>query len=633
MSDLTHLSFAIGPVQGFVAQSRRTRDLWGSSYLLSFLAGHAMRGAASAGARIVRPRVDEDPLFLWICGKGSGHPPRIGSLPNQFVVELPGPGEEAARVVARKACAALSNAWSAVCKAVWEEYVAPAEELGRGTRKIWDRQIGGFWEVAWAAGPESARDLMARRKLWRTHRLPEEPGDKCTVMPDLQELSGHVRSQGREARERQDAFWDAMRRQVGSLDLADRERLSAIALIKRLYPRVAEEALGWPVDRTHWPSTAYVAAVPWIRRVVEHASAAAEGYAEKVAELDPECRSGWPGAFTGLNDSPAPNFVRLDGNLFHGPPTPDDADPGLIESAKKALRQITESTDGEGRALGPAPRFFALLLADGDRLGRVVADLGGQRVGRALTRFTREVPGIVRRHDGVTVYAGGDDVLAMLPVEGALACAQGLAEAYAQAFDGAVATLSAAVTFVPIRFPLAAALAEAHRLLDDVAKDGNGRNSLAVAALKSGGLHSQWVSTWIRRGPEGEQVSAVEALDAVVQDMRKDVKGERTLSSSFVYRLRDTLGLLCGWHHWQPGRVAPLPAGLDLDAFVLAELVRTLDEREPSTASRRFAQRIVALLRSARNSSEPGGNAGEEVGFDALLLARFLAGGAQEDDR
>lgn len=26
-----HLHFSIGPVQGFVAQSRRTRDLWGSS--------------------------------------------------------------------------------------------------------------------------------------------------------------------------------------------------------------------------------------------------------------------------------------------------------------------------------------------------------------------------------------------------------------------------------------------------------------------------------------------------------------------------------------------------------------------------------------------------------------------------
>lgn len=58
------LDISIGPVQGFVAQSRRTRDLWGSSYLLSFLAAHAMHGAQQAGGRIIRPVVGKDPLYL-----------------------------------------------------------------------------------------------------------------------------------------------------------------------------------------------------------------------------------------------------------------------------------------------------------------------------------------------------------------------------------------------------------------------------------------------------------------------------------------------------------------------------------------------------------------------------------------
>ncbi len=74
------LDISIGPVQGFVAQSRRTRDLWGSSYLLSFLSAHAMRGARKAGGRIVRPVVDDDPLYLWVRGCRVGEAPRIGSL-------------------------------------------------------------------------------------------------------------------------------------------------------------------------------------------------------------------------------------------------------------------------------------------------------------------------------------------------------------------------------------------------------------------------------------------------------------------------------------------------------------------------------------------------------------------------
>ena len=42
MAELQRLHFSIGPVQGFVAQSRRTRDLWASSFLLSHLAQVAL---------------------------------------------------------------------------------------------------------------------------------------------------------------------------------------------------------------------------------------------------------------------------------------------------------------------------------------------------------------------------------------------------------------------------------------------------------------------------------------------------------------------------------------------------------------------------------------------------------------
>ena len=48
-----------------MAQSRRTCDRWGSSYLLSFLSAHAMRGAENSGGRIVRPIVGDDPLHGW----------------------------------------------------------------------------------------------------------------------------------------------------------------------------------------------------------------------------------------------------------------------------------------------------------------------------------------------------------------------------------------------------------------------------------------------------------------------------------------------------------------------------------------------------------------------------------------
>jgi len=275
------LDFSIGPVQGFVSQSRRTRDLWGSSYLLAFLSAHAMRGAVEAGGRLVLPDegvVEQDPLYQWVSGRREGDPPRIGSLPNHFTVEVEGDASEAAHAGKRS----LRAAWNRVCRAVWSRFVEPACPHGNGAEEIWTRQIESFWEVMWtASGADGTPGLLARRKHWRSHCPPDEPGDKCTVMRDRQELSGFVRAR---SGTRQDAFWSAVRRagRVGLLDLRENERLCAIALVKRLFPKVEAEALGWEVDASHWPSTVHVGAVRWIRRVAQAVPEQAAAYAETV---------------------------------------------------------------------------------------------------------------------------------------------------------------------------------------------------------------------------------------------------------------------------------------------------------------------------------------------------------------
>ena len=50
-------------------------------------------------------------------------------------------------------------------------------------------------------------------------------------------------------------------------------------------------------------------------------------------------------------------------------------------------------------------------------------------------------------------------------------------------------------------------LGEARRLLDEIAKDRNGRDSLAAAVVKPGGPYCDWATTWTtwtRGGREGE---------------------------------------------------------------------------------------------------------------------------------
>ena len=534
-----------------MSQSRRTRDLWSSSYLLSFLAGHAMRGAQLAGGRVIQPAVDDDLLYRWVAGQREGDAPRLGSLPNHFVVEVDGASSQ----VAAAAREGMNDAWRNVCDAVWQVYVKPVVSHGNGTAEIWGRQVSGFWEFVWTAGqPDQPGGLLDRRKHWRSHRATDEAGDKCTLTHDLQELSGYVRAQGRDERERQDSFWRSVRKAGGlsPLDLRENERLSAISVVKRLFPLVSRQALGWDVDRSHWPST--------------------------------------------------------------------------IEIAAETSATDASHDDAGGPADSPPP-FYALVLADGDRLGRLVGELGGAVVGAALSGFTTDVPGIVAEHGGVTVYAGGDDVLAMLPVEEAIDCAGELADTYRSAFAGRPgATLSAAVVLAQAHVPLRSVVDQSHRLLDEVAKEGNGRDSLAVAVLKGSGKHCQWVSSWNRWLYEDNTVPALNVLDELAQQFR-NAATEPGVSGSLVYRLRDTLARLCGWERWQPGDWGALPPGLDLQPILRADISRSLAATGSGTEydARALVDVMGRMLGPSRSSDRAQHADSTEVGIDGLLLARFLA--------
>ena len=646
------LDVSIGPVQGFVAQSRRTRDLWGSSYLLSFLSAHAMHGVVKAGGRVIEPVVDDDPLYKWVRNCREGDAPLIGSLPNRFAVEVGVDGDPQA--IARAGVDALHAAWKRVSDAVWAGFVQHACPMGNGTEQIWQRQVDGFWEVTWTAGAsaDEGGHLLARRKHWRSHRLPDEPGDKCTVMHDLQELSGYVRSQGHA--KRQDRFWDHVCRRRRTLDVQDKERLCAIALVKRLFPKVAARAIGWHVEATHWPSTVHIAARPWICQVQGSAAEKARNYAEAVKKVAPEgvlSERQW--TCTDENSSSAGNFSRLDANYYHRtfvaseqlcPLGKADGDArGQLAEQLKAIYNAKDKTD---QRVGLPPSFYALLLADGDRLGRLAGTLGKEDVGKALATFTGKVPEIVREHGGETIYAGGDDVLAMHPVPQALECATGLAKCYGEAFsDAPGATLSAAVVFAHIRLPLGTVIDEAHRLLDKVAKDDNGRNSLAVGVLKPGGLNCQWVTTWERTQPlppNNASLPAIACLNDLIASL-KTTAGEPGLSSALIYRIRETLTRLCDWEAWRPGSWGAVPTDLDVPTLLRAEIGHSLEVRmgEAENMKERTAKLtdlVWHLMQRSRapsddnnhNNAEANGSV-VEAGIDALLLARCLAHTMQEE--
>ncbi len=252
--------------------------------------------------------------------------PWVGSLPNRFSAEITKDFNP------QECVEAVIKAWTRIASAV--QKTAFKKGMSKETRKIWERQIPpqeeGFWEIQWIVeeineGEKSNPGILNQRKHWRTHIPPPEPGDKCTLMSELQELSGigtnfHEAQKNRE----QKRFWLGLREglDLGKHDFTDNERLSAVGLIKRLYPRVAQEALGWdfPDKAIFFPSTAYLATFPWIVKVVsdEKSKTLVENFARKAENANIRKLERGSQFFSMPENAPS-SFINLEGGCFFEP--------------------------------------------------------------------------------------------------------------------------------------------------------------------------------------------------------------------------------------------------------------------------------------------------------------------------
>ena len=150
--------------------------------------------------------------------------------------------------------------------------------------------------------------------------------------------------------------------------------------------------------------------------------------------------------------------------------------------------------------------YVALLAMDGDKMGSILAgseasDAHGPqyhtKVSQTLSEYALyDVPGLVRgQFKGHLIYAGGDDVLAILPADQAIACARALRDAFkarGQAF-GFEASCGIAVGHQ--NAPLQMLVKEAQKA-EQHAKQDYGRAALAISLYKRSGEIIEWGCKW-----------------------------------------------------------------------------------------------------------------------------------------
>lgn len=537
-----YFHFTIGPVQGFVAQARRTRDLWAGSFLLSYLSAVALTETREQQGEILFPEPDKNFLAALEGKTDPKNLPQQGSIPNRFKAEV------SEKFSPEKVLQAVQTAWLAICNGVLKNDLSHRDIWGDNQQKNWDSQVNHFWEMTWAIS-ENKQDssILDKRKNWRAHIQPTQFGDKCMMMEGYQELSAEPRPNT----QKQKAFWAQIQKDV-RLDLREKEKLCAMAFVKRRFVKVfadlsVDMPSGWTLQgwklAENVPSVQYLAAAHWIEALVNELDnphvldAANEFYdiASKHAgrgefQTRIECIEK---AHRATQRHPISN---LDGAVFYE---------SLLESNSvfdsTASSEILRALNGLKRTIkdiADLSPYYAILLMDGDSLGVQMSDEKKQPIiSKALDEFTRAVPGVIQRNNGFLIYAGGDDVLAILPLEDAIRAAIDCRNAYENCFKDTIvnSSLSGAIEYVHIKSPLMKAIHQSHYLLDEIAKDQTGRDALAIRINKPGNENALWSMPW-EKALNAEGQLRLEALTN-----RFILKGieQQGFSSKFIYSLRD----------------------------------------------------------------------------------------------
>ncbi|MGY0400267.1 MAG: type III-B CRISPR-associated protein Cas10/Cmr2, partial [Ostreibacterium sp.] len=520
---------------------------------------------------------------------------------------------------------------------------------------------------------------LDRRKNWRSHYLPKEFGIKCSLMGDWQELSGivGVRKKDRENRE---AFWGEL---FSTNDFTKKEHLCAIAYIKRRFLSIFKDfkielglesrqftAHGWKLPQSV-PSVAYIAAAPWFSNIIKQGiSAYNEAQGSKQIMDDPlfydfiskaKKLGGTPEYNSTIKclrlfDA---NIRSLDGNVFHEsalknanifPKRDENGSISLCPLAVEvgsALSELVKLTDSNGKIIGKATPFYAVLMMDGDHLGQQMSDEKKQSdITQGLDKFINQeldedliaiirkdlsidicsplkgVSDIVEYYNGFLIYAGGDDVLAIITLEDALNCAKAIRIHYQNCFQKINkerkgnepkidTTISASIIYVHINMPLKKILHESHQLLDDIAKDKAGRDALALRVYKGSGLAVQWAKKWDEALHKNDYV-----LQQSVKHFQNDNGADEQFSSQFFYKIRQRFDLLYGKDKKQQGENP-----LDKEQAIKLMAMEYMQSVDNKALTMKEAEDIIRpLMEQSQNAAEDN-----QITADAALLIRFLA--------
>lgn len=605
------LAFSITPVQPFIAKARKLRDFWTGSVILSWLAFEGLRWIMEhlGPDHLFYPSLVDQPLIneylekSWqiddvtsFCQERS-----IASLPNKFLCLIP---LNQAEAIAKGITQHIKTAWLALCEKVERKVTGLLGIADPHLSHIFRRQTENYWDLQWTAvkmlekdDVEEAQSLLSTgsmdkaiemyevfaalvRDKWNikldargllysnSHSLVQkalaagksrktvnrapEPGQKCHLCGEFEVLHDHPHEESDSASAYKagiDEFWSKLAKAWNTeADLDGKEKLCALCLTKRIAYRVFKESRDHVLhacfdEAESFPSTSEVAMhAEFLRKGIIDAKKRRE-MAQRIHDKENTEEVDHRDRYYAILVMDGDHMGRLINGETMGATWASAMHPQIRDRLRSATFDARYS------------QVWTPLFESASR--RLVTPAIHAAMSEALGDFSiHGVAGIVNDCKGRLIYAGGDDVCAVLPVGTVVRAASEISALYNSAFkfikgkeirdvtgnwipepgklavllgkNGAEISISAGILVCHHKEHLSQMIARAHGLLDAKAKREAGRNACAVELRKRSGGSRYFVRKW----------DCTEAWSAF-RDIGQLIKGKnkQQVSTSLIYRL------------------------------------------------------------------------------------------------
>lgn len=506
-------SFGLTPVQSWIAEARRSRDLLAGSRMLAWVMADLLAALRQAGATVLLPRLDGEQLSPLQGSLERALAGTSATLPNRASGWLEPPAGGARQVFAQLEERPAAR-WSDLVREV-------GESARRSTHDLWNEIAGEVGEPAcpfrlsWVAVEVDGGDaegLAAVDRLFaavKRSRLPRahdgRPVRKCGQCGRREAMGGD-----------EPAGWHRFQARLAGLD--EVRRGLRFEAGEYLCPLCALRRLAGYLRDAPFPSTSAIAARGWRRELdalpadspIGRAWRALEDAAARVPGYEPAWADRAPLLF--------PRTAERERRLArqNGDPAGEEALAHLLQR-QRALARALELSDS---ALPPVPGdYVAVLMFDGDDLGlRLRQDLAGLPV-RLSELQSRLGERLADPADPLSAaepfYLGGDEGLLLVAAGEALPVARQVRALWSSVMgEGAgAATLSMGAALFDRERPVGIALEAARRALG-ASKRLRGKDALTVSVQTASG------SLWSLTGRWREEWARIEAAVELVREGR-----------------------------------------------------------------------------------------------------------------